>query len=73
MLLRGTGEVAAEVVAIDELHLAEVTSSQLPDSRAIEGDPGDLADVEAQRNRGVGVAPWSYAARLPRSQSPFLK
>ena len=48
---------------------AEVTSSQLPDSCAIEGDPGDLADVEAQRNRGVGVAPGHASALVVRSET----
>ena len=63
MLRRGPGEVAAEVVAVDKLHLAEIAGGESANGRAVEGDLGELAGVEVQRGRRVGVAP-CYAGGL---------
>ena len=46
MLRRGTGEVAAEVVAVDKLHLAEIAGGESANGGAVQRDPGELAGVE---------------------------
>ena len=46
MLRRGTGEVAAKVVAVDEFHLAEVSGGESANGGAVQRDPGELAGVE---------------------------
>ena len=42
MLVRRPGEVAAEMVAVDQQHLAKVSCPELANGRAVKGDPGEL-------------------------------
>ena len=51
------------MVAVDKLHLAEIAGGESANGRAVEGDLGELAGVEVQRGRRVGVAP-CYAGGL---------
>ena len=69
MLGRGPGEVAAKMVAVDELHLTEIAGGELANGGAVESDPGELAGVELQRSRRVGVAPRHADGRIVTGES----
>ena len=57
MLSGYPGEVAAEMVAVDELHFAEAVGREPANGCAVKRNLGELGGVEAQRGCCIGMLP----------------